>query len=90
MKRRDLLSQISDSAIVPDNVVSNRQALCTAGLGREHASCPVIRFAVTGRQAPFLRVFIAIDNEDAIDKIPEGGIYQQWHYDDLIRHNWAD
>ena len=72
MKRRDLLSQFGDVAIVVNHVISDRQALCAAHLGCQDTSRIGFRTAVTGHEAPYLRVFVAIDNQDPVYKRFEG------------------
>ena len=50
----------------------------------KHATCLVLRFGVTGHETANLRLFVAIDNQNTVNQVLQGGFDQERYNDDLI------
>jgi len=84
MKSSDLCARIGEVAIIVDDVISDREALLTARLGREDATSLLLGLGVALQQAANLGVLVTVDDQDSVDIGPERRFNQQGHNDQLI------
>ena len=71
MKRKHLVSRICDAFVVVDDIVRDSQAFLPAGLGGQYGPGLLFGLAVTGHQAPELRLLTAVDDQYPVYECPE-------------------
>jgi len=67
--------------VVTDDVVRDREALCTARLSGEDAACLFLGLGVSRQQAAKLRLLAAIDDQYPIDVVSKRRFDEQRHHD---------
>ncbi len=84
MQVLDLFQGRREVAIIAEHVISDPEPFVTRCLRRQNTACLALGFVVTRHQAPYLRLFVAIDHKDPVNEITDGGLRQQWHDDQLV------
>ena len=77
-------SRVVNFALIKNHVISYRQALVATRLCSNDASCLFLTPCIACKQSLDLCLFIAIDNENAIDEICERRAGEQWNDDYLV------
>jgi hypothetical protein len=80
----DGASCVVNFALIEDHVIGYRQALVATRLCSNDASCLIFSPRIAGKQSIDLSLFIAIDDENAIDEICERRACEQWNDDYLV------
>lgn len=80
----DGASRVVNFALIEDHVIGYRQALVATRLCSNDASCLIFSPRIAGKQSIDLSLFIAIDDENAIDEICERRACEQWNDDYLV------
>ena len=81
----DLLASFVEATLVVDNVIRNCESFVPTRLCGQHAPRLLLGFHVPGEQSPDLRLLTAVDDESAINDVPELRPDEQRHNDQLVR-----
>ncbi len=84
MQGLDLLQRYVKIAVISNNIIRDFQSFVTARLRREYTTCLTFGFVVTSHQTPYLGFFIAVDDQNPIDKVSNWGLSEQGYSDDLV------
>ncbi len=77
-------SRVVNFALIKNHVIGYRQALVATRLCSNDASCLFFIPCVARKQSLDLCLFIAVDDESAIDEICERRVREQWNNDYLV------
>lgn len=71
IQRSNFPAEVLQAAVVVDDIVGSSEPVLATGLGCENSPGLVDRLAIPCKQSLQLRVLIAIDYQDSIDKLDE-------------------
>ena len=85
MQAANRLFTVVYTTVVPDNVIGDRQSLCSARLCRDYATGLCFALIVTQKESLLLRLDTAVNHKNSIHCIFHWRFKQQRNHDDYIR-----